>query len=93
MLNKSKMGHCETIFSMSLLRLLNVLTLIIICILIAQLCNDNEYGYKSLNSIDSEKTMSKFRSLIEDRIQFSKDINYINLVFNFVIFFFIFIII
>ena len=82
------MAHNETSISMFLLRLLNVLTLIIICISIAQLCNDNEYGYKSLNSIEPEKTSSEFSNFIKDRIQFSKDTNYINLVFNFVIYFY-----
>ena len=82
------MGHCETIFSLSLLRLLNALTLIIICISIAQLCNDNEYGYKSLNSIALETTSRYCRFSMKDNILYSKSINYINLIFNFVIYFY-----
>ena len=82
------MAHNETSISMFLLHLLNVLTLIIICILIAQLCNDNEYGYKSLNSFDPEMTSRKFKYLINDNIYINRRNNYINLIFNFVIYFY-----
>lgn len=80
------MGKSEITFSMFIFRLVETLTLIIIFISIAQLCNKNEYGYKSLKSIDSEKTSNEFKNLIRDRIKFSRKTNYVNLIFSSIIY-------
>ena len=80
------MGKSEITFSMVIFRLVETLTLIIIFISIAQLCNKNEYGYKSLKRIDSEKTSNEFKNLIRDRIKFSRKTNYVNLIFSSIIY-------
>ena len=80
------MGKSEITFSMFIFRLVETLTLIIIFISIAQLCNKNEYGYKSLKRIDSEKTSNEFKNLIRDRIKFSRKTNYVNLIFSSIIY-------
>ena len=80
------MGKSEITFSMFIFRLVETLTLIIIFISIAQLCNKNEYGYKSLKNIDLEKTSKEFKNLIRDRIKFSRDTNYVNLIFSSIIY-------
>ena len=80
------MGKSEITFSMVIFRFVETLSLIIIFISIAQLCNKNEYGYKSLKRIDSEKTSNEFKNLIRFRIKFSKNTNYVNLIFSSIIY-------
>ena len=75
-------------FYMFFTRVANALSLIIIFISIAQLCNGQQYGYKSLNNIDSKITTEKFKSTIKKRVNFSRSINYIILIFNFIIYFY-----
>ena len=45
------MAKSEIRFSMATFRLVEALTLIITFISIAQLCNKNDYGYKSLKTL------------------------------------------
>ena len=70
------------------LRIVITMSLIIIFISIAQLCNKEEYGYKYLHSIDPNITTIQFRKLINKRIKLSKSINIINIVFNMIIYFY-----
>ena len=73
---------------MGFLRIVITMSLIIIFISIAQLSNKEEYGYKSLHSIDPNITTIEFRKLINKRIKLSKSINIINIVFNMIIYFY-----
>ena len=73
---------------MGYLRIVITMSLIIIFISIAQLCNKEEYGYKSLHSIDPNITTIQFRKLINKRIKLSKSINIINIIFNMIIYFY-----
>ena len=73
---------------MGFLRIVITMSLIIIFISIAQLSNKEEYGYKSLQSIDPNITTIEFRNLINKRIKLSKSINIINIVFNMIIYFY-----
>ena len=76
------MGENEC-FCMGYLRIVITMSLIIIFISIAQLSNKEEYGYKSLQSIDPNITTIEFRNLINKRIKLSKSINIINIWFRF----------
>ena len=76
------------IMPMCSFRILSALALIIVFISIAQLCNKEQYGYKSLNDIDSKISTENFRTIIKKRIKFSKNVNYINLIFNCIIYFY-----
>ena len=82
------MRNGNSVISMSYFRVLNALTLIIVFISIAQLCNKEQYGYESLNDIDSKISTENFRTTIKKRIKFSRDVNYINLIFNCIIYFY-----
>lgn len=73
---------------MGFLRIVIPISLIIVFISIAQLCNKEEYGYKSLHDIDPNITTNEFRKLINQRIKFSKSINLINIIFNIIIYFY-----
>ena len=88
-MEKSKScGESYNKFYMFFTRVANGLSLIIIFISIAQLCNGQQYGYKSLNNIDSKITTEKFKTTIKKRINFSRSINYVNLIFNCIIYFY-----
>ena len=61
-MEKSKScGESYNKFYMFFTRVANGLSLIIIFISIAQLCNGQQYGYRSLNNIDSKITTEKFK--------------------------------
>ena len=80
------MAKSEIRFSMATFRLVEALTLIITFISIAQLCNKNDYGYKSLKNLGSKCSGTGLNRLIRDRIIFSRDTNYVNLIFSIIIY-------
>lgn len=75
--------------SLAFYRIIMIFSLIIIFISIAQLSNENDFGYKNLEIISRNTTSDLFKKDLNKRISFSKGKTIVNLLFNILSYFYL----